>query len=160
MPPVSLRTDAPGVEIDPARLGRLTTVVTFIAPTGAAEISDLLLDRLAELDSRLRSPQRERVRMVLVMLETDEDAWVVARAAMARRGLDETDRWIIIDDARPRAVNFASLFGVVVWRDPEGPIEHTVSVAVLEEGRVEAIFHGLDGWGIGGLLAATAGAAR
>ncbi len=111
VPIVRLRTDEPGIEIDPSTLRQQALVLTFVAPTAAPRLSNELIDRLAELDTRLQPANRDRTRVILVTLEQEGEPWVVTRAAMARRGIRDRGR----STSQPASASRRGVIPTVSW---------------------------------------------
>lgn len=115
--------------------------------------------RLAETQQTLRDELVRRT--VFVVMSTDPlgDSAAQLRREVDLDGVDSSAlRFAIADEPDLRALLDAS--GVVVWRGPDGAIDHNYETLVIApSGRVADRFPGIEGWSSDDLRAAVTAAA-
>ena len=145
--PDAALTNQDGQPVSVAALRPRAVAITFIyVRCPLPEFCPLMDRRFADVQRQLEADAalRNRVQLLSVSFDPDQDTPAVLKAHAAKLGADPT-RWTFATAPRETVDRFAAAFGVNVIREADRTITHNLRTAVIgPDGRVVAIYNGSD----------------
>jgi protein SCO1/2 len=134
-------------------------VMTFFADADTDGLDKEILVRFARVESALTPALARDVMLVALLVDASAAAPALLRsyAAMASRA---DVRWMFARASPHATAALVAAFGVVIWENPDGGVEHTFNTVIIDRGgRLVDQFPGLDTWSAMDVVAAASLAA-